>query len=246
LKQDKKTRIPVEAVVIIIWMFSGIEGHASTGSSWSREPSWANSDSSSGTSSRRTTRSRDLGGSGDISPFSPGSNNLAIDLGQVFLMGDLTKYSDSIGTQLHYTYGVSDLLAFDSSLGYSQHSNGQFSMASLLTGIRLNMSWYDKIIPYAIFGLGFYRPSYQDNTGSPAPATNSLTDKGGGPSNVSAILFGLDLGPGIDLELSHNMFFGAAVTFHNMFGTTQTWANGTPLDVGGTYTSFFLQVGATF
>src|SRR4051812_31927177 len=76
-------------------------------SSWSQASSWSGEES---TTSRRSTRSRDL--SSDPSPFSPGSNNLAIDLGQVFLMGNLnSNYSDSIGTQLHYTYGVSDLFA---------------------------------------------------------------------------------------------------------------------------------------
>jgi hypothetical protein len=180
----------------------------------------------------------------DVSPFSPGSNNLALDLGQVFLMGDLGQYSDSIGTQLHYTYGVSDLFGFDTSAGYSEHSDGQYSMATLLTGMRLNLSWYDKVVPYAVFGLGFYRPNYRDNTASSGPTLNGKSS--GDPASVSAVLFGVHLGPGVDLELSKNLFFGAALTFHNMFGTSKTLSNGTPLSVGGTYTSFFLHLGVTF
>jgi hypothetical protein len=161
-------------------------------------------------------------------------------------MGDLGQYSDSIGTQLHYTYGVSDLFAFDTSFGYSEHSDGQYSMATLLTGMRLNLSWYDKVVPYAVFGLGFYRPNYRDNTGS-SPVTPTLNGRSSSDlASVSAVLFGVHLGPGVDLELSKNLFFGAALTFHNMFGTTKTLANGTPLSVGGTYTSFFLHLGVTF
>ena len=177
----------------------------------------------------------------DLSPYSPGSNNLALDLGQVFLMGDLGKYADSIGSQLHYTYGVSELFGFDTSFGYSEHSDGKFSMVSVLTGMRMNLSWYDKIIPYAVFGLGFYKPSYQDPT-APVQINGSSTSV----SSVSSVLFGVHMGPGIDLALSQNLFFGAALTFHNMFGTTKTLSNGTPLDVGGTYTSFLLHIGATF
>jgi hypothetical protein len=157
-------------------------------------------------------------------------------------MGDLTKYTDSIGTQLHYTYGVSDLFGFDSSLGYSEHSDGRYSMTTLLTGLRMNLSWYDKIVPYAVFGLGFYRPSYKDANPQPASLNGAATSG----SSVSAVLFGLHLGPGIDLELNKNLFFGAAVTFHNMFGTTKVVANNTPFSIGGTYTSFFLHLGATF
>lgn len=180
----------------------------------------------------------------DLSPFSPGSNNLALDLGQVFLMGDIGKYTDSLGTQLHYTYGVSDLFGFDSSFGYSQHANGQFSMLSLLTGLRMNLSWYDKVVPYGIFGVGFYKPSFQDNSSPPTPNTGGLNSTS--PGAITAILFGLHVGPGIDLELSRNLFFGAALTLNTMFGTTLSMANGSPTNVGGTYSTFFVHFGATF
>jgi hypothetical protein len=213
------------------------ESFAATGSSWAPKDTWTADDSSASSQHRRSSRDS----SGDVSPFSPGSNNFALDLGQVFLMGDLGQYADSIGTQLHYTYGVSDMFGFDSSIGYSEHSDGGFAMTTLLTGMRFNLSWYDKIIPYGVFGLGFYRPSYRDATGS---ASGTVTGRADAP-NVSAILFGVHLGPGIDLELSKNFFFGASVTFHNMFGTDKKLANGTPLSVGGTYTSFFLHLGFT-
>lgn len=222
---------------------------AATNSSWSQgnqasqgsqgsQGSWSGSD---GSSYNRSSRGHSS--SAELSPFSPGSHNIALDLGQVFLLGDLNRYADSLGTQVHYTYGVSDLLAFDSSFSYSQHSNGKYSTATLLSGIRLNLSWYDKIIPYIVAGLGFYRPSFQDST--VAPSTNSLGQTVNAP-NVSAILFGLHAGPGVDLQLSQNMFFGAAATIHTMFSSTQSWANGTQFSAGGTFVSFFLHVGASF
>jgi hypothetical protein len=104
----------------------------------------------------------------------------------------------------------------------------------------MNLSWYDKIIPYIVFGLGFYRPSYKDPTpilSGPAVA---------GMSSISSVVFGVHVGPGIDLELNKNMFFGAAITYHNMFGSTNVLANGSQLYLGGAYTSFFLHLGATF
>ena len=154
------------------------------------------------------------------------------------------NYSNSIGTQLHYDYGVSDLFAFDSAFGYSQHSNGQLTMLALTTGLRMNLSWYDKVIPYGMFGVGFYKPSYQDNsvptspTGTPGGSTS--------PGSISSVLFGVYLGPGIDLELSRNFYFGAALTLNSMFGTTMTLANGSPISVGGTYTTFYMHFGTTF
>jgi hypothetical protein len=152
-------------------------------------------------------------------------------------MGDLaSNYNDNIGAQLHYTYGVSDLFGFDSSLGYSEHSDGKFSMTTLLTGMRTNLAWYDKVVPYVVFGLGFYKPSYSLGAAGPSLISES----------VSPILFGVHLGPGIDLELTKNLFFGAALTFHDIFGSQRFTADGRAQEVGGTYTSFLLHAGITF
>jgi hypothetical protein len=169
-----------------------------------------------------------------VSPYSPGSNNLALDVGQVFLMGGMGgNYSDAIGTQLHYTYGVSDLFGFDSSLGYSSHSDGGLSMTTLLTGVRMNLAWYDKIVPYMIGGLGFYRPSY----------TQTIS---GQSESLSPVLFGVHLGIGGDLELTKQLFFGAALTLHEAFGSQQALPDGTPIEAGGMYMSFLLHAGVTF
>lgn len=208
--------------------------------------SWSNDDFKGS----RSSYSRDLSGS-DVSPFSPGSHNLALDIGQVFLIGDLSKYQNTLGTQIHYNYGVSDLFSFDSSFGFSSHSDGQFSLMNLTGGIRMNLSWYDKIIPYGILGLGFYLPSYTDLTAAKTTATSqgsldsSKIDYSSYPS-ISALLFGLHFGPGVDLAVSKNVFFGASLIFHQMFGTTKTQANNTLLNLGGAYSTFFLHIGGTF
>lgn len=177
-------------------------------------------------------KSADL--SPDSSPYAPGTNNFAFDLGQVFLMGGLSDhYDNSIGGQLHYTYGVSDLFGFDGSAGYSSHSDGKFSMASLLLGMRMNLSYYDHLIPYSIFGLGFYKPSIAYDNGT------------GGQDSLSPILFGMHLGFGVDLALTNDVFFGAGLTFHDVFGGDQTTPTGAKVSTGGSFTSFLLHVGYT-
>lgn len=173
----------------------------------------------------------------DVQPFSPGSHNIAVDLGQVMLVGDLSKFQNNLGAQIHYTYGVSDLFAFDSAIGYSEHSvnplataNGDFlSIASLQTGVRTNLNWYDKIIPYASFGVGFYRPSMR---------ISSTTD-------ISNILFGLYVGPGVDLQISDRAFFGTSLTLNSIFGSTML-VKGKPIELGGTYMSFMVHAGVSF
>lgn len=216
----------------LISAVSATTSSASADSTWVTGPSWAVNDSTASSKRGAYKESRY-----EVSPFSPDSNNFAVEMGQVFLMGDLgSNYSDNIGAQLHYTYGVSDLFGFDSSLGYSEHSEGKFSMTTLLAGVRTNLAWYDRVVPYVVFGLGFYRPSRQ---------TTLKTDSGTMTSSVSPILFGVHLGPGVDLEMTKQLFFGASLTFHDVFGSKQTTASG-PIEVGGTFTSFLLRVGLTF
>ncbi|MCM0604598.1 MAG: hypothetical protein KA715_00750 [Xanthomonadaceae bacterium] len=173
----------------------------------------------------------------DPQPFSPGSHNFAVDLGQVMLVGDLSKFQNNLGAQIHYSYGVSDLFSFDSAIGYSEHSvnplvsaPGSFlSMASLQTGVRTNLNWYDKIIPYASFGVGFYRPSMK---------LSSTTE-------ISNILFGLYVGPGVDLQISDRAFFGTSLTLNSIFGSTII-AQGKAIELGGTYMNFMVHAGVSF
>lgn len=213
----------VVVLSLLITVLAGSAAFAAPG--WSQQPAWA-------APSEPPTRKPSLRESNyNLAPFTPGSNNLSLDVGQVFLMGDLSSsYADSIGSRLHYTYGVSDMFGFDSSLGYSSHSDGKYTMTTLLTGLRMNLSWYDKVIPYVVFGLGFYKPSYE------------LTPV----SSASPVIFGLHLGPGVNLELTRQLYFGASLTFHDMFGTRKTVAQNTILDVDGTFTSFFLHAGVSF
>jgi hypothetical protein len=202
---------------------------AATDNGWSSEPAWAATESPPARKPS-SLRKREY----NSVPFAPGSSNLAIDVGQVFLMGDLSdNYNDSIGGRLHYTYGVSDIFGFDSSFGYSSHSDGKMSMTTLLTGLRTNLAWYDKVVPYVVFGLGFYKPSM-----------DYVVD--GRLTSVSPVVFGLHLGPGVHLEVTDQLFFGASLTFHDIFGTNKLLSDGRVVDIGGTYTSFFLHAGVSF
>jgi hypothetical protein len=119
-------------------------------------------------------------------------------------------------------------------MGYSSHSDGKFSMATALMGLRTNLSYYDRVIPYTVFGLGFYKPSYS--------YTNAA---GTGQDSLSPVLFGIHLGLGVDLEVTREIFFGAALTLHDVFGTDEPIPGG-KVAVGGSFSSFLLHAGYTF
>jgi hypothetical protein len=167
------------------------------------------------------------------SPFAPGSQNLYLGVGQEFLLGSLgNNYDNSIGTELHYDYGVSDLFAFDSNFGYQSHSrnNTGVNIWNLAAGLRTNLAYFDQLVPYADVDLGFYHPSFSYASGGSA----------------STLLFGMQLGLGIDLLLSKRMFFGAAFTYNDMFNSTKNDSNGNVQSLGGAYVSFMIHVGTTF
>ena len=198
----------------------------SEANTWSQRPNWAADGTTATTQTNAPTVRRF-----EVAPFSPGSNNIAIGIGQVFLTGALRdRYDDALGLQLHYTYGVSELFGLHSIIGHSTHSDGEYSITTLLAGLRMNLAWFDRIIPHGTFGMGFFRPSHR------------LSDT----ASVSPILFGMHLGAGVDLQLTRQLFFGTTLTLHDIFGTTRQIPGVGPYDVGGTYLSLLLRTGFTF
>jgi opacity protein-like surface antigen len=166
-------------------------------------------------------------------PFSPGSQNLSLGVGQVFLFGALgNSYDNAIGPEIHYAYGVSDLFAFESNFGYHSHAraNTNLSIWNLAAGLRSNLMYFDQLVPYVNVDLGFYHPSF------------TYANNG----QASTTLFGLQLGTGIDLIISNNVFFGAALTYNDMFDSTKTDSNGNIQSLGGAYVSFMIHAGVTF
>jgi hypothetical protein len=172
----------------------------------------------------------------NLSPLAPGTHNLSVGVGQVFLMGNLsTGFENSLGTQVHYTYGVSDMFSFESDFGYSSHSQntlsqGSFSLVNLNAGLRTNLVYFDQLIPFASLGLGFYRPS--------TTFTNNST--------LSALLFGMQFGGGVDLVVSKKVFLGTRLAYHNMFNSSKVGSDGSLHEVGGSFISFMIHAGVTF
>lgn len=172
--------------------------------------------------------------------------NLALEMGQIFLMGALSKYEDTLGIRLHGTYGVSDIFGFDVSAGFSDHAEGRFGVLSLLPGVRVNLAWYDKIVPYGVAGMGFYKPTYGKlGVGIKGPDGKQVTNP---DASISPILFGIHFGAGVNLELTRQFYFGASLNFHNMFSATKPdpVSEGKYIEVGGSYLAFLVNAGITF
>jgi hypothetical protein len=168
----------------------------------------------------------------DLTPLAPGTHNLSLGVGQVFLLGSLgDRYENAIGPEVHYIYGVSDLFSFQSNFGYRSHSSGDLTIWNLDAGLRANLSYFDSLVPFANVGLGFYFPSYTLPTSR---------------ATVSALLFGMQLGSGIDLIISNTVFFGAQVNYNTMFDSAKKDSDGNMQTLGGAFLSFMIHAGITF
>ncbi len=219
------------------FLFSiALSSNLATAGSWTDDESWKssspyyygdNTPSTKDSHKKSTLERRVKRRAKDVTPFTPDSNNVSLDIGQNFLVA--SDYQDSIGLQANYTYGVSHLFSFASALGYSSHSEGKFSKLHLLVGPRLNLATFDRIIPYVNGGLGFYRASRDINQ------TNT----------ISGMMFGVHLGAGADLQLTRETFFGAAMTYHQLFGTNKETSLG-PIDIASNYLTFMAHIGYTF
>ncbi len=193
-------------------------------------PRNASGDSTFSRSSRESTPPKSQSESySDRTPLSPGTHNLSLAVGQVFLLGSLTRFENAIGPEIHYTYGVSDLFAFQSNFGYHSHSSGALSIWNLSAGLRANLAYFDSLVPFTKIGLGFYHPSYSENN-----------------ATVSGLLFGMQLGTGIDLMISNSVFFGAQTTYNTMFDSSKKASDNSMRSLGGAYLSFMVHAGLTF
>ena len=164
-------------------------------------------------------------------PFAPNTHNLSVGVGQFFLLGKLSNsYENAIGPEVNYTYGVSDLFSFQTHFAYHSHSSGNFSAWNLAAGLRANLMYFDQLVPFATVGLGFFNPSY------------TLPDS----ATVSGLLFGMQLGTGIDLMISNRVFFGAKMMYHSMFDSSKKDSKGTLQSLGGAFASFTVHTGLTF
>lgn len=201
-------------------------------SSWSNTPY----QTASVQTVKMTRSSRETSNSTKIStargPLAPGTHNISLGVGQIFLLGKISnmEFENAIGTEIHYTYGVSELFSFESNFGYSSHSSGNLSMWHLAAGVRTNLIYFDQLVPFASLGLGFYDPSTTLTSGA----------------TLSGLLFGAQLGGGVELLLSDSVFFGTRLTFHNMFEASKKDSLGTSQNLGGSYLSFLVHAGISF
>ncbi|MCB9061954.1 MAG: hypothetical protein H6622_10565 [Halobacteriovoraceae bacterium] len=135
-------------------------------------------------------------------------HSLGIGLGQTFLKGDFGRNGeDSITIDIYHNYSASYSFDFLSNIHLSKHTYGNHHtvIPGIAFAIKSKFFQFDNFSPYALGGLGFYRPYVKDELGRSEAKTR----------------FGANFGLGVELKLNNRMTTGIIGHYHNPFDTKQ-------------------------
>lgn len=139
-------------------------------------------------------------------------HSIGLGVGQTFLRSDLgDNGNDKITPDLYYTYSASYSFDFVANLHYSKHEfqNRESVIRGLALAIKGKGFQYDAFSPFVLGGFGFYMPS----------ATRILN---GVPTDTrKQLVFGVNLGGGVELRLNNEVTVGVIAHYHDPFDVRQ-------------------------
>jgi len=145
-------------------------------------------------------------------PNEVNKQSIGIGLGQTFLRNDFADNgNDKITPDIYYNYSASYSFDFMANLHYSKHEylNRNVSIKGLALSIKGKGYQFDAFSPYVLGGFGFYLPS----------ATRLV---GGTPTETrSQLVFGMNLGVGVELRLNSEATVGVIAHYHDPFNVRQ-------------------------
>ena len=135
-------------------------------------------------------------------------SSLGIGIGQTFLRSDLSQNgNDKITPDLYYNYSASHSFDFVANFHYSNHSylNRESTIKGLALAIKGKGFQFDAFSPYILGGFGFYMPTVKRmQNGVLADTRNQL-------------VFGVNVGAGMELRLNDEVTVGVIAHYHDPF-----------------------------
>lgn len=172
----------------------------------------------------------------DASDRIPGSirkHSLGVGLGQTFLRSDLAENgNDKITPDIYYNYSASYSFDFVANLHYSKHKyiGREATIKGLALAIKGKGFQFDAFAPFVMGGFGFYLPSVK------RIQNGELTE------TRSQLVFGVNVGAGVELRLNDEATVGVIAHYHDPFDVRQ--------DVGakleGSYMKLLILASYTF
>ncbi|MBC7538936.1 MAG: hypothetical protein H7281_08945 [Bacteriovorax sp.] len=153
--------------------------------------------------------------SSDSSEIIPGEihkHSLGVGVGQTFLRSDLSDNgNDKITADLYYNYSASHSFDFVANAHYSEHSylNREATIRGLALAIKGKGFQFDAFSPFVLGGLGFYLPSA------------SRIQNGVPTETRKQLVFGVNVGAGVELRLNRDVTIGVIAHYHDPFDVRQ-------------------------
>lgn len=154
----------------------------------------------------------DIPEAGERIPGAIHKHSIGLGVGQTFLRSDLADQgNDKITPDLYYTYSASYSFDFVANLHYSKHKymNRDATIRGLALSIKGKGFQYDAFSPFVLGGFGFYLPGATRITnGVPTETREQL-------------VFGFNLGGGVELRLNNEVSVGVIAHYHDPFDVRQ-------------------------
>lgn len=139
-------------------------------------------------------------------------HSLGIGLGQTFLRSDFhDNGTDKITPDLYYNYSASYSFDFLANFHWSDHSylKREVSVKGLALAIKGKGFQFDAFSPFVLGGFGFYLPSAKREV-------NGVLQK-----TREQLVFGMNLGAGVELRLNDEFTVGVIAHYHDPFDVRQ-------------------------
>ncbi len=166
-------------------------------------------------------------------PGDVNKHSLGIGLGQTFLRSDFHDHgTDKITPDIYYNYSASYSFDFTANAHYSKHKymNRDVTIKGLALAIKGKGFQFDAFSPFVLGGFGFYMPK----------ATRILN--GVSTPTREQLVFGMNLGAGVELRLNSEATIGVIAHYHDPFDVRQEVG----ADLEGSYLKLLILAMYTF
>nr|BDT29801.1 outer membrane beta-barrel protein [Bacteriovorax sp. HI3] len=139
-------------------------------------------------------------------------HSIGIGVGQTFLRSDFHDHgTDKITPDLYYNYSASYSFDFMANLHWSKHKylNRDVTIKGLALSIKGKGFQFDAFSPFVLGGFGFYEPSATRNINGVLTKTREQ------------LVFGMNLGAGVELRLNSQATVGVIAHYHDPFDVRQ-------------------------
>lgn len=139
-------------------------------------------------------------------------HSIGLGLGQTFLRSDFAEHgTDKITPDIYYNYSASYSFDFLANLHVSKHKylNRDVTIKGLALSIKGKGFQFDAFAPFFLGGFGFYLPSATRNINGVLTPTREQ------------LVFGMNLGGGVELRLNSKATVGVIAHYHDPFDVRQ-------------------------